>query len=678
MKKLFISLTLFQAVVASLILVWGSSLSSPPTIVKLERFQNVTFPKSERLTSAPNPSAMIHDQVIVWAYEKTKVTVGTPVTRQAVILTQSAPKRAAPAIEKEPPYQINNQERFVHYGFDYQAPETTSWSVALNEKALLKELVALHESTRVEEPIVQEVKMVASTSQKMDPLLSVQDDLQEQLVLEVPENETRQMTDDQEIVMMDYTEESEAPLTQEKLVESVSADLKIGNMIDDLVGEEKISETLRETIGRVTSSVKQNATEASAPVQAADYSASAPVIAAAAEMNTQKNDYSAKSSANGTSRNRLSFYPFNIDEPRSSSAISDIEFFTELIQEERFSTRNGQDLYIEIPLNSQMGVLTGVLLASEMMRTKLDLVLEEGDYELAIPMISQYDYHRFLEREGLQGQGGHLLVQLDSRVDTVEIDSYYEAKVFLNKNFKVVEQSEEHDFILFVGVKPGNTLLSAKTFRDGNAQKILHITEDELTFDGGSYVRAGQDFLEFENIQVLGRRNSPLNIYGDQLKYFNTNISGVREGLGSYSLKTPSLMSGMRKYLEFNHLQGKIYAGYWDEQKIKLPSQELVHHVLEAHGLNSLGRACMLQVNFTEQVADVSVLGESDRGPMVLLENYLDEDGYWSQEATEMSERLFIVGEYPGAISVRVRYISGQQDFLRSYCSANTYLVEQL
>jgi len=63
---------------------------------------------------------------------------------------------------------------------------------------------------------------------------------------------------------------------------------------------------------------------------------------------------------------------------------------------------------------------------------------------------------------------------------------------------------------------------------------------------------------------------------------------------------------------------------------------------------------------------------------MALITTYLDNDGHWSQEPTELTEQMFIAGDERGSISLRVEYLDGSKDYLQTFCSYDTYLVEQL
>jgi hypothetical protein len=185
-------------------------------------------------------------------------------------------------------------------------------------------------------------------------------------------------------------------------------------------------------------------------------------------------------------------------------------------------------------------------------------------------------------------------------------------------------------------------------------------------------------FFSLKSKNVLGNHASDLDLSGSDILYFNSKNQAVREAVATYSLRTPPTVLGSRQFLELKHLNGSIFLGHNNQDVLEVPSQELINYVLEAHQLRTLTNTCMIQLNFSKQISEVAVYGESDRGPISLITSYLDRDGYWSQEATEMASNLFIIGDVAGAISLKVDYVDGTSDALQSFCSLENYLVEQL
>ena len=56
----------------------------------------------------------------------------------------------------------------------------------------------------------------------------------------------------------------------------------------------------------------------------------------------------------------------------------------------------------------------------------------------------------------------------------------------------------------------------------------------------------------------------------------------------------------------------------------------------------------------------------------------LDEDGKFYDDLSYNSRKIFLLGEKQGVINIKVQYTDNSIDTLQSYCSKDTYLVEQL
>jgi hypothetical protein len=57
---------------------------------------------------------------------------------------------------------------------------------------------------------------------------------------------------------------------------------------------------------------------------------------------------------------------------------------------------------------------------------------------------------------------------------------------------------------------------------------------------------------------------------------------------------------------------------------------------------------------------------------------YLEKNGSLSEEETPLSTKLFILGDQQGIINVKVEYQDKTTDYLQTFCSPETYLLEQL
>jgi len=63
---------------------------------------------------------------------------------------------------------------------------------------------------------------------------------------------------------------------------------------------------------------------------------------------------------------------------------------------------------------------------------------------------------------------------------------------------------------------------------------------------------------------------------------------------------------------------------------------------------------------------------------MFLEVSSMDRDGVFSSDNVELAEKIFLAGDQEGLISARLEYSDGSIEFLKTYCSEGTYLIEQL
>ncbi len=93
-----------------------------------------------------------------------------------------------------------------------------------------------------------------------------------------------------------------------------------------------------------------------------------------------------------------------------------------------------------------------------------------------------------------------------------------------------------------------------------------------------------------------------------------------------------------------------------------------------------------MQVNLKKKVLNVDIGSESVESSLMTSVQMLDSDGKFYDSVSEKTRKVIIVGEGQGAngvsrdgkINVKVEYVDGTSDYLSTFCSPDTYLVEQL
>ncbi|HLT22213.1 MAG TPA: hypothetical protein VKZ84_02180, partial [Bacteriovoracaceae bacterium] len=185
---------------------------------------------------------------------------------------------------------------------------------------------------------------------------------------------------------------------------------------------------------------------------------------------------------------------------------------------------------------------------------------------------------------------------------------------------------------------------------------------------------------------LLSKELSPLITTGEQVRVFATDIVSRKLKQNTYRFNKKRSLLGERQYLEVNHLNEPIFVGFRDSNKIVLPSENFINFVLTKFEDRRLGNRCIIQVNIDRPVANFYVGTESAGNNLVTNSQVLDQDGKFYDTVGPKSNKIIILGENHGSpdqsqdgkVNIKIDYLDGSSRFISSYCSPNTYLVEQL
>jgi len=357
--------------------------------------------------------------------------------------------------------------------------------------------------------------------------------------------------------------------------------------------------------------------------------------------------------------------------------VSGIEFIPHYDKNERFYDESEGVLRLSSNLE-QSNYIYGTLLGKGFvnMRTTIPLFLGGGIFE--VPLLEREALNKLLDKEGLNGLGSHLLVDLgDSAID-VDIDRQFEARTYLNEEFKLTTQEKNYKYILYVGVEPGNAVLRYLDSKGATLEKLTFLAESELTFE---YFSGKKPYpLKFETFELnpLSQKAKELPVTASRITPFGKEVNPKQIGINSFLFEGYSRVASSNSYLEFNHLGDAIFAGMRFSNYVILPSSAFIESILNAEGLSSLDNHCMIQLNLSEPVQNVLFDGEDRVGPMDVKLHYLDEDGVLSEEPSLLTKHAFLLGTGQGVINMQVEYLNGKKLVAQSFCSDGTYLVEQL
>jgi hypothetical protein len=332
-------------------------------------------------------------------------------------------------------------------------------------------------------------------------------------------------------------------------------------------------------------------------------------------------------------------------------------------------------------INNEMMIRRGTIYTAGHIPTTVDFVLEDNEVASTIPLLTQEYLASVLEKEKVTGSGATLLVELDEQTEDLDldVDTAYEKKIFLDKNFNIVDRSDsEYSFIMILGVKPGNTILSFKTITNEMVSKIIHLESDEVYYDSNFYVDTNNDDFELNEESLLSKSSSPLSLDNKEILGLTFDAKIKKKTINLYELNKVKYPIGIRSYVELKHLNESIFVGRWKNKVVQVPSETYMRFVLDQFSIKTVNSQCLIQINLPKEAKELYFNGQSNSRAMRVQTRILDSDGQFYEDLSNESKKIFILGEEQGIINVKVKYTDNTVDYLQSYCSDSTYLVEQL
>lgn len=346
---------------------------------------------------------------------------------------------------------------------------------------------------------------------------------------------------------------------------------------------------------------------------------------------------------------------------------------------------NNGDVTVREVLSSPKMTRSMVMLKRGFAPTNSDLILEEGSAEITIPLIAEDTFNELMAPYGARGSIGSVLVELDQKTDTATLDVPYSQVLKLDENMKVTT-SGDFTYQMFVGVKAGNALLTYKTGSGQSYSKIIHIHEHELTFDSDISEDVEDNKFSLVENDLLGKESMPLILSSEEVRQFATDKTAMKVNDHTYKVEFEKVLLGSRKYLELSHQSEPVFVGFKEKSKLEIPSESFMRYVLSRFEGSKLGNRCLVQVNLSKKASGVEIGSESTASSLMTSYQALDTDGKFYDSVGEKTRKIVVVGESQGApelsqdgkINLKITYQDGSVQYLGSYCSPNTYLVEQL
>ena len=380
-----------------------------------------------------------------------------------------------------------------------------------------------------------------------------------------------------------------------------------------------------------------------------------------------------------SARAKISLVDFNVNSKADSNLISGFEVreaygFNNIINDD-----NTGEVLIQRKLSESMGVINSSILKTGYLPVTLDIgLIKDQTRFYQIPMFSIASFNEFLESKNLYGQGGNVLVKVPDLVEKVSIDANYERKLFINSSFNEVDIDDDYVYVLFLGVDPGNVLLSYTLADLSIVDKVALVEEDSVYYDDNYLVRKTNYTFELYNEFILSKKSNPLDLEPEKIFKFNSEVNAQRDGVTRYKMNMGILSTSMRAYIEFDYLETGVFVGTWDSENITLPGEEYFQQILNDFGISNLNGRCLIQLNLAKKPMEVEINGLANHNGIFTKNLYLSRNGSYSDEVNPLTQKVFTMGDRQGIYNMKVSYVDGSEDYLMSFCSLGTYLVEQL
>lgn len=317
--------------------------------------------------------------------------------------------------------------------------------------------------------------------------------------------------------------------------------------------------------------------------------------------------------------------------------------------------------------------------------TNTDLILELSGAQTTLPLIDEDTFNELLRPYASSGPMGALLLELDDETHLAQIDVPF-IKV-MHFNDRLEESSEEAArYQLFVGVRAGNAMITYHHRKGHTANRIVTIQNHELTFDNNLYSESSEKKLSLWEENLLSKDKKPLIMATSSFKRFVTGKTGKKISQNAYRFKFNEDNFAARRYFELTHLSEPVFVGTKTNTKLEIPSESFMRYVLSRLDNSGLQNRCIVQVNLKKVIRSADVGSESVEDTLLTSVQTLDADGQFYDTPSDKTQKLVIMGEShapaeispDGKINLKIQYVDGTTEYLSSYCSPNTYVVEQL
>jgi hypothetical protein len=343
------------------------------------------------------------------------------------------------------------------------------------------------------------------------------------------------------------------------------------------------------------------------------------------------------------------------------------------------SSVNGEIKY-EMILDQKKNFKSLVVTSENHIKTNVNLeILENEENVSVVPLLNALSLEEVLLKKKIEGDGGLLLVKLSPEILGMNLDKKAQMQIALNENLKAIKDESKAAYVLYVGISPGNVMVSIKT-ENGLSNYLTNVNANELTFDAQPFSKKEKFKIELYNEELMSRNTNPLNLMNEDLSSFGTGKNSSKLTLNSYEFNDELIKTDSQNYYEIKKGEMDLFFGFKNNSKIIIPSSSYQDEVIKVLGIDDSEKSCIVQLNIkdSKNLSSIRSLAYTSEGVESLSMTALDRDGSFGDDISDTTSKIFFKGSNQGSLKIELKYTDDSEESLQTFCSQGVYLVEQL
>jgi hypothetical protein len=338
------------------------------------------------------------------------------------------------------------------------------------------------------------------------------------------------------------------------------------------------------------------------------------------------------------------------------------------------------EIKYEMILDQKKNFKSFVISSQDHIKTNINLeTLVNEENESVVPLLNALSLEELLIKRKVEGDGGLLLVKLSPEILGMNLDKKAQLQLPLNDNLKIIKDETKAAYVLYVGIDPGNVMVSIKT-EDGFSNYLTNVNANELTYDAQPFTKKEKIKIELFNEELMSRNTTPLNLMNEDLVSFGSGKSASKLTLNSYEFNDELIKTDNQNYFEIKKGEMDLFFGFKNNSKIVIPSPSYQDEIMKILEIDKPDKACIIQINIkdSKHLNSIRSLAYTTDGLESLTMTALDKDGSFGDDISDTTSKVFFKGNSQGSLKLEMKYIDDSEETLQTFCSQGVYLVEQL